>query len=160
MSCPTTVKLGLEFQLRNTNSRMNVAYVRVDYLWNFTPTAFSSTVAREDQLEKQKERMRQVDYNLGRALRRKKRNRRRLVFVVAGMANDTFIQRLVSHLWKVAKEMRLIRLRTRHISNAIFNVSVLIEEESVCYFRSTKKKIQTVFMLIRWSCGEKTRKQN
>lgn len=94
---------------------------------------------------------------MGRSLLRKKRIKRQLLILVSARLDVMFIEPRLKRLKRATEEVRLLRLRTRHISTTVFNINVFTEEESLCYFRFSMKHTNTSAKLVKWDADKTQR---
>ncbi|PXF49618.1 hypothetical protein BWQ96_00496 [Gracilariopsis chorda] len=95
--------------------------------------------------------MKQKDYQIGAAIRRKQKRSRITSLALLAGAKDEVLLRLQKRYRRVARDVRLIQRRSRHISVTSFNVNFFSDEQCLWNFRFRKQDLGAIIALTGWN---------
>ena len=95
--------------------------------------------------------MRLTDYAIGRSKRRLRYRRNRLLLALAARAPTHLLLHLNESLERSKHDVRLITMRSRHISGITFNLNMFSDERALAEFRFRRSEISQVRDVLAWS---------
>jgi len=101
--------------------------------------------------------MRQSDFEIGGAKKRRNRRNRLMHAAVLLDDEDELLPRLHRRYRRSLSDARKIKLRSRHISGSTFNFNIYSEEQSLRNFRFQTHELNQIVSLCTWTAGKRKR---